>query len=251
MSIAMHNVAPSRALARRSRQLLALALVIGALGAFIIALGILMIMIPFVSEGSGSFSIYNFLRNGLVAFGALLFVAALAIAIRAATWKTDNDLAQALGKYLGNQLDARYTLIRNISRRDLGYIDALLIGPPGALVFRLVPDKGVFANEEANWMYQNRKGEWTPWRISPTREVVADIQKLRDYLARVNLGDVPVYGVIVFMNEQPSVQLMAKQPVVPLTHLGTLIPNMQSDYFARERVDASRVNNTIRMLYER
>lgn len=247
----MHNVAPSRALARRSRQLLALALVIGALGAFIVALGVLMIMIPFVAEGSSSFSIYNLLRNGLVAFGALMFIVALGVGIRAATWKTDNDLAQTVGKYLSQHLDARYTLIRNISRRDLGYVDAVLVGPPGVLVFRLVPDKGIFANEGANWLIQNRKGEWAPWHISPTREVVADIQKLRDYLARVNLGDIPVYGSIVFMHEQPAVQLMAKEPVVPLTHLSTLIPNAQSNYFAKDRIDGPKVANTIRMLYER
>ncbi|MCA9903189.1 MAG: hypothetical protein KC547_04975, partial [Anaerolineae bacterium] len=143
----MHNVAPSRALARRSRQLLALALVIGALGAFIVALGILMIMIPLVAEGSGSFTIYNLLRDGLVVFGALLFLVALGVAIRAATWRTDNDLAHEVGRYLGKTLDARYTLIRNVSRRDLGYVDAILVGPPGVLVFRLIPDKGVFANE--------------------------------------------------------------------------------------------------------
>lgn len=246
----MHNVAPSRTLARRSRQLLALALVIGALGAFIVALGVLMIMIPLVSEGGSSFGIYDLLRNGLVAFGALMFLVALGIGIRAATWKTDNDLAQTVGKYLSQQLDSRYTLIRNISRRDLGYVDAVLVGPPGALVFRLIPNKGVFANEGANWMYQNRKGEWAPWHTSPTREVVADIQKLREYLGRVNLGDVPVYGVIVFMHEQPAVQLMAKEPVVPLTHLSTLIPNAQSNYFAKDRIDAAKVTGTIRTLYQ-
>lgn len=247
----MHNVAPSRALARRSRQLLALALVIGALGAFIVALGILMIMIPLVGEGSGSFTIYNLLRDGLVVFGVLLFLVALGVAIRAATWRTDNDLAQEVGRYLGQSLDSRYTLIRNVSRRDLGYIDAILVGPPGALVFRLIPDKGIFANEGANWMRQNRKGEWLPWRISPTREIVVDIQKLRSYLSRVNLSDVPVYGVIVFMKEQPAVQLMAKEPVVPLTHLNTLIPNTQENYFARDRIDARKVTDTIRSLYAR
>lgn len=246
----MHNVVPSRALARRSRQLLVIAIVLGALAVFIIALGILMTMIPLVAEGSPNFAFYNLARTGLIGLGAVTFLVAIGLAIRAVTWRTDNDLAQRVGHVLAQQLDTRYTLIRNVSRRELGYIDAILVGPPGALVFRLIPKTGVFANEGSNWLIQNRSGRWSPWSASPTQQVVIDIEKLRDYLARFNLGDVPVYGVIVFMHEHPQVQLSAKNPVVPLTHLSTLLVNLQENYLARERIDAARVVNTVRTLYQ-
>jgi hypothetical protein len=246
----MHNVVPSRALARRSRQLLTLALVIASIGAFIAAIGFVLFVIPLVPEGSQIFGLYSFARGALIALGVLLFGAAVVLAVRAATWKTDNDLAQQLAATLGAQLDARFTLIRNVSRRELGYLDAVLVGPPGALVFRLLDDKGIFANEGADWLVQNRRGDWSPWKMSPTRQVVADIQKMRDFLAGFNLGDVPVYGVIVFMREAPEVQLMGKQPTVPLTPQSTLLANLRENYLAKDRIDAPRIAATVRTLYQ-
>jgi hypothetical protein len=246
----MHNLAPTRALARRSRQLLVIAVVIAALGAFIIALGVLMTMIPFVAVGSPNYPFYNLVRLGLIAIGSLLFLLAVGLSIRAVTWRIDNDLAQDVGRVLAQALDARYTFIRNISRRDIGYIDAVLVGPPGALVFRIMNEKGIFANEGANWLKRRRGGGWAPWSPGPTRQVVADIKKLRDYLAQTGLGDVPVYGVIVFLYEPPLVELQGKDPVVPPTHLSTLITNLQADYFARDRIDEARVVRTGRALFQ-
>ncbi|MDX2141133.1 MAG: nuclease-related domain-containing protein [Chloroflexota bacterium] len=246
----MHNVVPSRALARRSRQLLALALLVGALGAFVIAIGILLLMIPLVAEGSTSFGVYNLFRTGLLLLGGLLFLVAIGLAVRAATWRTDNEEAQVVARTLAPQLDARYHFIRNLSRRDLGYIDAVLVGPPGVLTFRILDARGVFANEGADWLVQSRRGDWQPWRISPTRQVVEDIRKLRELLTTMNLGDVPVYGVIVFVRESPQVQLQGNAPLVPPTHLSSLYNNLLPNYLAKERIDARRIADTVRTLYQ-
>lgn len=244
----MHNLVPSRALARRSRTLLTIALVIGALGAFFTAIGFVLFAIPLVSEDD---VLYGVVRGSLVIFGLMLFVLALGLAVRAVTWRTDNDLAVRVSSVLGGALDARYTFIRNISTRELGYIDALLIGPPGVLTFRILDLKGILANEGADWLIQNRRGEWRPLGSSPTREVVADIDKLRTYLSGRNLGDVPVYGVIVFTSEAPATQLMGKTPVVPPTHLSSLLVNLGDNYLAKDRIDARRIADTVRTLYQR
>ena len=246
----MHNVVSARALARRSRQLLTLALVVGSIGAFIIAIGVLLYVIPLVADGAEGFGLYNLTRIGLLGIGILIFLLGIGLAVRAVTWRTDNDLAQLTARVLETQLDARYTFIRNVSRREIGYVDAVLIGPPGVLVFRILDHRGVFANEGADWLTQNRRGDWSPWGISPTKQVVADIQKMRDYLARYNLGDVPVYGVIVFTREAPETQLMAKTPVVPLTPLSTLLANLRDTYLAKDRIDAPRIAASVRMLYQ-
>ncbi len=244
----MHNLVPSRSLARRSRTLLTIALVVGALGAFFAAIGFVLFAIPLVQEGD---TLYALVRGTLVVFGLLLFVVALALAVRAVTWRTDNDLAVQVGGVLTGALDARYSFIRNISTRELGYIDAILVGPPGVLTFRILDLKGTLANEGADWLIQNKRGEWRPLGSSPTREVVADIDKLRAYLSARNLGDVPVYGVIVFTSEPPTTQLMGKAPVVPPTHLGSLLMNLQDNYLAKDRIDARRITDTVRTLYQR
>lgn len=242
----MHNLVPSRVLARRSRTLLTIALIVGALGAFIAAIGFVLYAIPLVG---GDDPFYGLVRGSLLVFGILLFLAALAMAVRAVTWRTDNDLAIKVGGVLGAQLDARFTFIRNISSRELGYIDAILVGPPGVLTFRILDLRGTLANEGADWLIQNRRGDWRPLGSSPTREVVADIDKLRAYLSARNLGDVPVYGVIVFTREQPELQLMGKMPVVPLTHLSSLLVNLGDNYLAKERIDGRRIADTVRTLF--
>jgi Nuclease-related domain len=246
----MRNLAPTRALARRTRQLIALALVIGAIGAFIVAISIVMYIIPIVGTSSPDFGVYNFVRGAVLAFGSLLLVICVALIIRALTWRTDNDLAVQLGEAMTAQFDKRFTLIRNVSKRELGYIDAILVGPPGALVFRILDEKGIFANEGPNWLKQNKNGDWSPWATSPTKQVVADIQKLRNLFAAQNLSDVPVYGMIVFTHPEPAVQLKAKSPVVPMTHMHSLYTNLQDNYLAKDRIDATRVQMTVRSLYE-
>src|SRR5690242_10732057 len=128
----MRNVAPSRALVRRSRQLLQIAILVGAIGVFIAAVSFGLSVVPLTAPTSPSYSAYKFLIDAIFAIGIIVFLVALVMAIRAVTWKTDNDLAMTTGKFLEGYLDNRYTFVRNVSKRALGYIDAVLVGPPGA-----------------------------------------------------------------------------------------------------------------------
>lgn len=246
----MHNVAPTRALARRSRQLLQLAFVVAAVGVFIAVIGGALFVIELTARTSPLYGTYNVVRILILFLGAAVVIAAFAMAIRAVTWKTDNELANVVGKFMSQFFDNRFHFIRNVSKRELGYIDAVLIGPPGALVFRIINITGVLANEGADWLKETQPGQWVPAGINVTREAVDDIKHLREYLATRQLGDVPVFGIIVFTKEEPALRLMEKDPVVPFTHLSRIKEALENNYLAKERIDANKVLAVVRQLYE-
>ena len=247
----MQNVSPSGALARRSRQWLQLAFVIVTGGVFVTILGIALFIIPLAVEGNQIFSLYHFVRTILLFGGVIAALAGVGLAIRAYFTRIDNDLALITGRYLSQHLDQRFWFVRNISKRGLGYIDAVLVGPPGALVFRIVDVEGVFANERGNWLKQRPNNEWVPARINPTAEDIVDINALREYLAARGLSDVTVYGVVVFTKEEPVTKIMAKEPTVPLAHLSDLMIVLRDNYLARDRIDQTTVKRVVDLIYDR
>ena len=247
----MHNVAPSRALARRTRQLLTIAFVIAAIGTFVAVVGLALFVVQLVGPTSPSYGLFTMVRIAVLLLGIIIFFIALGISTRALTLRKDNDLAVTVGRFLASYLDERYHFIRNVNKRGLGYVDAILVGPPGALVFRILDERGVYANEGANWLRQEgRPGGWKKAKIDPTRECVQDIKKLREFLAARQLDAVPVYGVIVFVREEPQLQLVPREPVVPITTLRALLPNLNGNYLAKERVDAGRIGAVVQLLYD-
>ena len=244
----MHNVAPSRALARRARQLLQLALVVIVVGVFIVVISIALSVIRLVPV---SVTAYDTFLKILLGIGVIVVLAGLGLIIRAITWKTDNDLALIVGEFLAQHLDDQYTFIRNVSKMGLGYIDAVLVGPPGGLVFRITDREGIFANEGADWLKQNGKGEWLPAsRMDLTREEVVDIKALRDYLAKHGLVDIPVFGIIVFTQSEPNTQVLVKEPKVPVSYLHSLVENLEKNYLAKARIDPQIAAEIVRMLYD-
>ncbi len=250
----MHNVAPSRALARRSRQLLQFAFLIVSGGIFLAAVGLVLYVVPLAVPGNSAFPFYNFMRGALLIAGAAAAVAGVATAAAALLIRPDNDLARLTGEHLSRErdLDARYWFVRHVSRRGLGYIDAVLVGPPGALVFRIVGSTGAFINEGADWLKETRSKTWRPAGINPTRECQVDIRALRDYLAQHELGHVPVFGVVVFTQPEKVVRLIAREPHVPITQLRQLHATMSADYLAvRDRIDQATVQRVVDLLYDR
>ncbi|MBZ0292709.1 MAG: NERD domain-containing protein [Anaerolineae bacterium] len=247
----MENVAPSGALARRSRQLLQLAFVVVAGGVFIAVVGLALYVVQLAVPDNSIYPFYNFLRGMLLFGGVIVAVVGVIIAARAYFTRVDNDLARQVGIYLERYFDNRYWLVRNVNKTGLGYIDAVLVGPPGLLVFRIVDNEGNFRNEKADWLKQNNNGQWVPARIDPTREDVVDIKAAREYLARHGL-EVPVYGVVVFTKNPTLVKISAKEPVVPLSHLSMLYENLRDQYLAREnRIDQPTVQRIIDLIYDR
>lgn len=237
----MHNIAPSRALERRSRDLLKVALLFVLGGGFVGILGLSLFIVNLVVPSNPGYQDYVTVRSLMLFGGMILGLVGLGLALRSLTWKTDNPLADSTGKALSTYLDARYTFIRNVSKQAVGYIDALLIGPPGILVFRILDREGIYFNEGGRWLKQRDKGDWQPIGWNPTREVVEDIKKLRQFLTLRGLQEVQVYGVIVFSKEAPLAQFSVKEPVVPVVHIDELSYRLSDSYFAKDRVDEKTV----------
>jgi hypothetical protein len=249
----MENVAPTGALARRNRNWMQLAFVIVTAGVFIAVVGLTFYVIPLAVPSNEVFPFYNFLRAALLFGGAVLALIGLGLVARAVFTRYDNDLALVTGNYLRDYLDDRYVFVRNVNKRDLGYIDAVLVGPPGALVFRILDEMGVYANEEASWLKQERD-DWVPARIDPTRDVVIDVKALRQFLTEHGLGYVPVYGIVVFNNDEMQTKLAVRDPVVPVANLPRLYDRLRepNNYLAREdRIDMETIQAVRDLIHER
>lgn len=246
----MENVAPSGALARRSRQWLQLAFVLVTGGVFIGIIGIALFVIPLAVPANQIYGLYHFIRTLLLLAGGILALTGVGLAVRAYFTRIDNDLALRTGRYLAPLFDERFWFVRNVNKRNLGYIDAVLVGPPGVLVFRIVDLEGVYANEKGNWLKRNRQGEWVPSRVNPTAEDIVDIKAMREYLDQNRVPDIPVYGIVVFTKAAPLVEVVAKEPTVPVAQLKDIMVVLQDNYLARDRISQPAVERVVDLIYD-
>lgn len=243
----MHNVVPTYVLVRRSRQLLLAAFLVVCVGIFVSAVGLAMFVLALAPKENESFPV---VRNGVFLLGVLIGLFGLVMAVRAMTWRTENDLAKQTGEFLSQFFDERYTFIRNVSRIGLGYIDAVLIGPAGILVFRIFDNEGIFFNEKGSWLKQDpQKKDWQPLRFNPTKQAVDDIQHLKQYFERQKLPNLPVFGVIVLTKEPPAAVLTVQEPVVPSAQFSGLMGVLSGNYLAKERLDMPAVTAAVRTLF--
>jgi hypothetical protein len=234
----MQNLNPTRMIARRGRDIMLVGALVLLFGLVVGALSILLVLL-----------IQSTLLDILLILGTLaLIIAGIALLVRGLTYRRDNDIARAVGDQLATQLDDRFVFIRNLSRNRLGYIDALLIGPPGALVFRVTNASGVLLNEHADWLESKDGGRtYSLTRHFFTRECVKDIYALREYLARAGVKDVPVFGVIVFTNG--LAQITTRQSIVPVAELRTLMTVLQREYLLQDRITPDLAQKVVRLLY--
>ena len=119
----MENIAPVRALNRRSTQLLQMAFIVLALGVLLTVIGALLTTILLIPRIHPLFWLYDLAGNGLLIIGIVVVIVAIIIGIRALTRRKENDLALMTGDVLNqsNYFDGRYSFIRNINRSGLGY----------------------------------------------------------------------------------------------------------------------------------
>jgi len=215
------------------------------IAAFIMMFGLLSCGCSLIAFLPFQSSLFGFIFVGI---GGIILLGGLILFIRGLTLRTENEGALAVSQVLERELDDRFTLIRNVSRRRLGYIDAVLVGPPGALVFRIEDKPGMFRNEGSDWLERRGGQTFVLSRINPSRECVTDVYALRKYLARFGLNQVPVFGIVVFTNPQAS--LAARQPVVPIAELRTLATVMRRDFLAEDRVDQASVESAVGAIYQ-
>ena len=248
----MRNMTPSRALSRRANNERTLAFLGAAVGIFLIVLGVFFMVVPLSGPNDPGYSLYLLIRSGLIGLGVLLVVGAVALGIRAFTYRGDNDLAQMTARVLGPALDDRFTYIRSVNRRGIGYVDAVLVGPPGVLVFRILDDAGVFFNEGQNWLEADPgRGPqaWKPASIKPTAECFADMKRLDAFLTGKGLARLPVFGVIVFTRDVPQVRLSTREPALPSASFSGLMATLYSTYLTQDRLDPARAEQIVRLLF--
>ncbi|PJF41237.1 MAG: NERD domain-containing protein [Chloroflexi bacterium] len=242
----MRNIAPSNAITRRARVLLPVAFLLVTSGSFIALIGLFL----FAFRVSTS-SLYNVFRALLLFGGVGVAATGVGLAIWAATRRADNPLAKMVGEHLATAFDDNYTFIRNVSRFRLGYIDAVLIGPPGILVFRIVDKSGVFWNEGGHWLKENKNRKLKPLRMNPTKDAIVDVKALQRYLAAHNLPDMPVYGIVVFTKHPPELVIKLKEPVIPVTYMEDLKATLDHTYLVRDdRLDMDDAKKIVDLLME-
>lgn len=233
----MQNLNPTRIIARRGRDMMLYGSVALLGGLFVAAIGFF-VLVLFSSPIGGSL---------IILVGLIALVVGLGLLIRGLTYRKDNDAARVIGELLARELNERFVYIRNLSRPTLGYIDAVLIGPPGALVFRITDDPGVFLNEGSDWLERRSGRDYELSRKNYTRECVTDIYALRNYYAKRGLSNIPVYGMVVFVNSQ--VQLQTRKAVVPIAQPQTLMLVMRKEYLSQDRIDENTVKAALDVVY--
>lgn len=240
----MQNINPSRSLARRARYYLFIGLVSFFAGAIAITLSVLFIFFPLWDTAA-----FTLCQGTLFLIGLAFLGIGVAGILRTFTLQKDNPLAYAVGEGLGQFLDNRYTYLRNVSKRGVGYVDAVLIGPPGLLVFRIVDYTGYWRNERVDWRVPTRDGkELRTAKTNPSRECVRDVYALRKFLGKHGLTNVPIYAIVVFAS--PNVKLEAQGPVVPICEIPTLYQIMKRDYLLDERVAPPAVRQTVDLILD-
>ncbi len=245
----MRNIAPTRRLQRRARDFLLTAALVFLFGAALLAIGIALHIFGLVSPFNRGYAVYDVTRKALLAIGLSLQLAAIWMALRAITWKTDNALARQLGAVLAPHLGPRFFFIRHISGRAIGPIDAALVSPHGLLVLRINDRRGEFAHAGGQWLQLRPNGKWRPLRWNPTREAAQDAVKLKEYLNEYDLGEVPVYAAVVFLHDAPAVELLLDEPDLPVVYASALIESLGDSYFAAKRIDTQTAREVVNLFY--
>ncbi len=245
----MQNVAPTRRLNRRSRDMLLAAAVVFLLGAALLVTGIGLHIVNLVVPYNRLFPVYDAARKGMLVIGAGLSLASMLMALRAVTWRTDNAPAWELGEMLAMQLDQRFVFIRNISQSSIGYVDAALVSQYGLLLLRITRRRGEYFNEGGSWLRRGRKGTWRALRWNPTRDVVASALRVKDLCKDQGLVGVPVFAAVVFLRDASEAQLRLQKPAVPVLHASAFVHNLRDSYFASRRLDADTVQRVLNLIY--
>ena len=153
--------------------------------------------------------------------------------VRGLTFRRDNHLAQRVADALAPALDETYTFIRNVNKIRF-YVDGILVGPPGVLIFRVVDRQGTLLHEGDRWLKPSPDSGWLPAGFDATRECVADMKAIKSYLAGKGINVEAVFGVVVLTGRA---NISEKQPKLPSATLDTVLERVRSGYMAKPRLD--------------
>ncbi|MBK8137588.1 MAG: hypothetical protein IPK52_17535 [Chloroflexi bacterium] len=230
----MKNVSTQRAITRQAYQFMVFGFGGIALGVFLVVLSAFLGRVPLAAPNTSSASTVQFIAGLLPIVGGVAGLAGFAALMRGATFKRGNPLADRVGTILSHALPDEYTYIRSINTFRLGYIDAVLVGPPGVLVFRIVEQGGTLLHEGNRWLKPGPDGNWLPAGFSASRECIVDMRAVKNFLARKQIVTEAIFGVAVLIGDA---KITEKTPVIPGVSLDGLLERLRSGYMAKPRLD--------------
>lgn len=243
----MKNVSTKRAITRQAYQFMVFGFGGLSLGVFLVVLSAFLGRVPLAAPNTSSASTVGFIVGLFQFAGVLVAVAGIAALIRGVTFKRSNPLADRVGKVLAQALADDYTYIHSINNFRLGYIDALLIGPPGVLVFRIVERSGTLLHEGNRWLKPGPDGNWLPAGFSASRDCIVDMRAVKNFLARKQVVTEDIFGVAVLIGDA---KITEKAPLIPGVTLDGLLDRLRTGYMAKPRLDPALASVIITHLSE-
>ena len=241
----MKNVSTKRAITRQAYQFTVFGFGGVALGIFLFVLATFLGRVPIAAPGSSNAATIRTVTDIMQFIGVLVAVIGFAAVIRGLTFRRSNPLAEKVGTVLAKALDDEYTFITSINTFRLGYIDAVLVGPPGVLVFRIVARSGTFLHEGEKWLKPGPDGTWLPAGLRASRDCIVDMRAVKNHLTRNNIPSDAIFGVAVLIGDA---RITEKTPVIPGVTLDGLLERLRNGYMAKPRLDPALATAIVSLL---
>lgn len=238
----MKSVSGGRAITRQAYQFSVFGFGGVAFGLFLIVLGAFLSRVPLAAPGSADAATLQTIVSTAQAIGVIAVILGIAAIVRGVTFKRESPLIERVAAVLAGAFGDEYVFFRGLNTLRLGYIDAVLVGPPGVLVFRIVEGSGTYLVENDRWLRPGRAGDWIPAKINATQECMVDMRAVRNHLVRRNAPTENIFGVAVVVGDA---RITEKSSVLPSVTVDQLISRLAAGYMAKQRIDASTASAII------
>lgn len=246
----MRNLSPGGSISRQALNLLKNAILAVSGGTLIAIIGLAVSVIPLVGREGSFTKLYEISTQAFMIVGVILASSGLwLVGCAYRRRKLDDKFFREVAVKLCDQFDSRFTYISNLNVRGLKGIDAVIVGPPGLLVLRLLDNRGDLYQEHGYWLQQGKKGDFIPLNFNPARELLSDIRRLRSKLAQHAMSEFPIFGIIVSLRSSTDVQYHTSGEVFPFSHVSTLVDSLNQNYLGRERVTMRAVRAVLKQLH--
>lgn len=232
----MKSVSGGRAITRQAYQFIVFGFGGVAFGAFLIVLGAFLGRVPLAAPGSAEAATLQTIVSISQFVGVVAAGLGAAAIVRGVTFKRESPLTERVAAVLAGALGDEFVLFRGLNTLRLGFIDAVLIGPPGVLVFRIVAGSGTYLVEGDRWLKPGRHGGWVPAGINATQECMVDMRAVRNHLARKGVPTEFIFGVAVVVGDA---RITEKSSVLPAVTVDHLVQRLGAGYMAKKRIDGT------------
>ena len=244
-SSAMRTLSLGGAYSRRIRERMQKVSLIVIGGSFLAFMGLTLSVVPLVGREGQFANLYRSIQQGVLFAGISLALLGVFFAWSTFRKRAEYDITNLIIQQCREHFDSRYTLVIKLKSREMRGVDALLAGPPGLLMIRLLDIKGDIYNERGYWLQASQRGEFAPLSSNPTRDLLRDIHHLQGKLNQEGIDGFPIFGTIVFTSPISDLRYHSSQEIIPVSHLSTLYDDLQNGYLRRERVTMRALSNAL------